>query len=180
MNTFGNILLICCVMILLVSCSQPRYILVTDSELNSIIEKNNELPYKRYLVLPIDKYKNKTGVNDLLQKTYDLIKKEDYDSLNNFLLKYEDKSNGCQKYAGALSSQFQAKYPDALESVKIIDFDDCRCHAYLLRADSYSETSQNKGFNNLMKSYQEAVDCDDGDNWKLLVKTRIRLLRYEK
>jgi len=31
-----------------------------------------------------------------------------------------------------------------------------------------------------MKSYQEAVDCDDGDNWKLLVKTRIRLLRYEK
>jgi hypothetical protein len=148
--------------------------------LNNIIAKNNALPYKRYLIIPTEKYKEKADINDLLQNTYNLIKKDDYDSLSSQLSKYKDKNNGCYKYAKALSSQFQAKYSDALDIIQYIDFVDCSCHAYLLRADLYMETSQSKQFKSLLEPYQKAIDCDDENDWKLLLKTRIKLLRYEK
>lgn len=177
---FKKYFLFFCVAMCLVGCAQPRYTLVTDTEFKKIIEKYDNLPYKRYVIVPTEKYKDKEEVNSLLQNTYDLLKRKDFETLKTFLSGFNDKSHGCYIYAQALLLLFQSNMSDALSVVEYINVDDCGCYTCLLKADLYSEYHKNNHYNESLKLYQKAIDCADESIWKEIIRSRIRLLRYQR
>jgi hypothetical protein len=158
----------------LISCTQTKYIVKSDSDLSRIDLKQNILNYIPLMDKDLSSSK-------ILDSTYNLLTLRKYSKLNNYLSSVQ--SNSPDYYlAQTLYLISKTKYQDATTYLMKIDENSYTLLKQLLFIDLNYEIAKingSKDFKKFLQNYQALIDkYSDNEQLKQIVSIRTRYIRY--
>lgn len=158
----------------LISCTQQKYIVKSDTDLHWIDLKQNMLNY-----IPLmDKDLNSSSI---LDSTYNLLKLKKYSKLNNYLSSIQSESPDYY-LAQTLYRISKTKYQEAATYLGKIDDKSYILLKQLLFIDLSYEIAKingSKDFKKFLQDYQSLIDkYPDNEQLKQIVLIRTRYIRY--
>lgn len=160
---------------LVLSCSTPKYILKTTSDLASMDLENSGINY-----IPIkieDLFKSR-----ILDSTYYLISLKKYGALSKYIKTLEANNSSDRALSQTLLLISKKKYSQAAISLKEVEDKNYPLLKELLSTDmdyELSRTTGNQDYKSLLTRYQNVIDhFPDDIPLKKIVAIRLRYLRY--
>ena len=173
------------------NCTPIRYTVITQDDIQDIINTKHGLPYIRYVIIPKENLKNSpsatnTSATILLDKTYEFISQKKYSKLEKYLNEMKNQfseDNQDLNFCWALNYFIQEEYENTKDILSNIDDDKYMCVKLLLIADCDYEISRNTSnidYSSMLKRYQDALNCSNEPTWAKLIQTRMKFVRYSQ
>lgn len=177
-------LLFSSLLLMIISCTPPRYVLISHEELKNEITLYGKLPVKRYLLTPAEYENQKLPFieSELSKSIVTYLKKGDVKGARNYLSMNTTDDSTSVYFAQSLISFFDGNYDSCSILLEKLDDYSQNCFIQFISNDCLFEIDQRKGtvnYKEYLDKYQKVLDCSDSDELhKEIVKSRLKLIRY--
>lgn len=143
MKTVFQIFFVLILSALASGCSSPRYLAVTQGELQGLVKKQKDVLGKRYVIVPPSRLslfaESEKGslADSLVIKVGEFIKKNKYARVEKLLksVNHDKEPNDDLNFCWALYHFFKSEYEEARDKLFSITAERYKCSKFLLLAD---------------------------------------------